>query len=432
MADLNTIAEELFNKIRSRFQRVSIGDEDGNITNVPSEARFFDFSYTDAAKTLGKISMALSDKHGLSVIYSQDIVSGEGQRTKQRWFDFLKELRYFAKKRLLDFDVRNITKSNLNKKDYRYLANANKKQVKESAMYGTSRVSYQDIDGARLVIKHTDNINTESATGRARKIGRIYIESPEGERFRYPYRHLKGARAMARHVAEGGNAYDDFGKHIVGLSEEVSKLRKFKRYMGKSSVMAESLSQYTDVVDDRIKNVLATLENLQKKHYYAEAFENFEPRQFDEVPSDVRNNWIDQLTIKQFNEELEDVFPYIYKLVNEADKTEKIDPEYFEYGDTEEDQKDSEGHESRYELEIEQVIEDILGQFGDGKEIRNESASDDCDSCDEEDDEDNKEHDSKDDDDCDSSEKSDCKESLAENSDLERIASLAGLKIVTG
>ena len=34
----------------------------------------------------------------------------------------LKELRYFAKKRLLNFDTRDITKSNPNKNDYKFLA----------------------------------------------------------------------------------------------------------------------------------------------------------------------------------------------------------------------------------------------------------------------------------------------------------------------
>ena len=38
------------------------------------------------------------------------------------------------------------------------------------------------------------------------------------------YKHLTGARAMARHVAEGGKPFDDFGTHIIGLSEELSKL----------------------------------------------------------------------------------------------------------------------------------------------------------------------------------------------------------------
>jgi hypothetical protein len=197
----------------------------------------------------------------------------------------------------------------------------------ESKLYGTSKVSYQDFDGARLMIKHTESINQELATGRTQKIGAIYVESAEGERFKYPYKHLSGARAMARHVAEGGLPYDDFGSHITSLSEELSKLRKFKNYMGRSAVMAESLSVYMDVVKERIATVKKTVENLQKPKYYKEAIEGFETAVLEDVPSDVAENWIDQLTIKQFNEELADVFPYIYKLVSEATKAKELGPD---------------------------------------------------------------------------------------------------------
>ena len=43
-----------------------------------------------------------------------------------------------------------------------------------------------------------------------------------------------------------------------------------------------------------------------------------------EVPEDVAENWIDQLTIKQFNEELKDVFPFVYRLVSEASKAKEL------------------------------------------------------------------------------------------------------------
>ena len=154
----------------------------------------------------------------------------------------------------------------------------------------------------------------------------MYIESAEGERFKYPFKHLTGARAMARHVAEGGKPYDDFGKHIVSMSEEMSKLRKFKTYMGRSAVMAESLAGYMDVVRERIATVKKTLESLQRPSYYKETFEAFAPAVMEDVPSDVAENWIDQLTIKQFNEELSDVFPYIYNLVSEATKATELGP----------------------------------------------------------------------------------------------------------
>ena len=43
----------------------------------------------------------------------------------------------------------------------------------------------------------------------------------------------------------------------------------------------------------------------------------------EEVPEDVSNTWIDELTIRQFNEELKGVFPYVYNLVKEANKVEE-------------------------------------------------------------------------------------------------------------
>ena len=39
-----------------------------------------------------------------------------------------------------------------------------------------------------------------------------------------------------RHVSEGGNPFDDFGKHISEMSSELNQLRKFKTYMNRSSV----------------------------------------------------------------------------------------------------------------------------------------------------------------------------------------------------
>jgi hypothetical protein len=136
----------------------------------------------------------------------------------------------------------------------------------ESTMYGTNKTSYQKIGNARIAIKHTAPINFESVSSRTQKIGTIYIESPEGERFKYPFRHLSGARAMARHVSEGGNAYDDFGKYISGLSEEMSKLRKFSQYMNRSGVMAEALSEYTGIVKERASTIKKKYSHCKKNH----------------------------------------------------------------------------------------------------------------------------------------------------------------------
>ena len=320
MKNLETISTELFNKIRGRFPNITVGDESATITNKPNEARFFEFDFADGKKVNVNI-----DQDSLTIMYGQDLFSEDENVLKSKWYDFLKELRVFAKKRMLNFDTRDITKSNLDKRDYEYLST--EKQMSESKMYGTSRTSYQNVGTARLVVKHAGPVNMENAAGRTQNVHSIYIESDAGERFKYPFRHLNGARAMARHVAEGGNAYDVFGKHITGLSEELANLRKFKTYMNRSSVMAEGLAGYMDTVNERLNTVKKTVEMLQRESYYKESFANFEQTVMEDVPEDIATDWTAQLTIKQFNEELKDVFPYIYKLVSEANKVVDLGPE---------------------------------------------------------------------------------------------------------
>ena len=320
MKNLDNIANELFDKIRGRFPSVTVGNSSAEVTNEIDNGRFFEFDFTNGKK----VSVSL-DEDSLTIMYSKNLFSEHEDVLKSKWFDFLKELRIFAKKRMLNFDTRDITKNNLDKRDYEYLST--ERQMSESKLYGTSRTSYQNIGTARMVVKHSAPINQESATGRNTNIHSIYIESDAGERFKYPYKHMNGARALAMHVSEGGNPYDDFGKHVTGLSEELSKLRKFKTYMNRSSVMAEGLQGYLDVVNDRINTVKKTIENIQRPSKYKEMSENFEATILEEVPAEVSNSWIDELTIRQFNEELKDVFPYIYKLVSEANKPGMIGPD---------------------------------------------------------------------------------------------------------
>ena len=329
--EIQNISTALFNKLRGQFPSVTVGDAEGNVTNDPKEARFFDFDYTKEGKSFGKISISISEDQGLVVLHSTDIISEADPLTKEGWYNFLKELREFAKSRLMAFDTRDITKSNLEKRDYEYLKKEKDMEpVSESNMFGTNKTSFQQIGDAKLILKHSTVVNPEVPGARSQKIESIFIESPAGERFKYPMKHLNGARAMTRHVAEGGNPYDDFGKYIVSLSEELNKLRKFKTYMNRSNVMAEGLKDYLNVIDERIEEIKSTAQKLQKESGYKSIKETHSATVLEEVPEEVTKSWIDELTIKQFNEELKDVFPYIYKLVSEKTSIKNLGPEDFE------------------------------------------------------------------------------------------------------
>ena len=316
--NLNDTSKELFAKIRGRFPTVTIGNQAAEVTNDPNAARFFDFDFKAGDKVLGKVSISISEQNGLVVIHSADLSQTEDLVARENWFSFLKELRQFAKSRMMTFDTRDITKSNLEKRDYNFLSNMSQpKEVTEAALTGTNKTSFQNIGSSKLIIKHSAPVDEDFAAGRTHKIHAIYVENIDGERFKYPFKHINGARAMARHVSEGGKPYDDFGKHIVGLSEELAKLRKFKNYVNRSAVMAETLKEYSQVINDRIEEIKETIQGLQKESFYKLTKENFKANETLTVPEDVKENWIDELTIKTFNNELQEVFPYIYKLVTQ-------------------------------------------------------------------------------------------------------------------
>jgi hypothetical protein len=318
MKDLTTISTDLFNKVRSRFSKISMGDESGALTTEPETARFFDITYRNQGRDLGRVNLRIDD-HSLTVIYDQKMTDSESDDARQEWFDFLKELRQFARKNLLTFDTRDIAKSNLDKRDYQYLAQkTGEKEMSESKLFGTSKTSYQDIGEAKIIVKHSAPVNYDNPAGRTQRIESIYIESSTGERFRYPAKHLNGARAMAVHVANGGNPYDGIGSHISGLSEELSKLRQFKNYTQRSGgAMAEAMGDISQRVMERIDAVKHEVASLQKQAHYESFRESFAPSAAQEVPEDMINSWVDALTIRTFNEELKGVFPYIYKLVSE-------------------------------------------------------------------------------------------------------------------
>lgn len=216
MRNLDTVAEQLFNEIRGRYSSVTTGDAEGNITSAPSLARFYEFDFKSQNNNLGKVSVSLDEKSGVTIMYNKDFTEDAGDEETKEWFNFLKQMRMFSKKRLLNFEVRDINRTNFTKRDYASMAvNRGETQMAESKMYGTHKTSFQKFGNAKLSIKHTGNII--EGESRNKKIGSLFIENAHGERFKYPFKHLSGARAMAIHVSEGGHPYDDFGKHIQAI-----------------------------------------------------------------------------------------------------------------------------------------------------------------------------------------------------------------------
>jgi len=321
--NLNNIAEELFGKIRTQFPSIDLKDEAGDPIsadddNTIGNARSFDFDYEKNGINLGNITVNISEKEGMVILYSNGIVDNARPGTKKQWFNFLRELREFSLQRMMKFNTRDITKSNLDKRDHKILAKTNGDgSMTESKLWGTSKTSFQEMGEAKLIVRHSKPVNYNLPAGRTLHIESIYVENADGERFKYPYKHLNGARALATHVAHGGNSYDNIGQHIIGLSEELNKLRMFKGYVNRNPIVSEAMGAINDKVFERIDQVKKEIHSLQNPNYYKTFAESFTNNEEQVIPEDVVNDWIDRLTIRSFNEELKNVFPYIYKLVGE-------------------------------------------------------------------------------------------------------------------
>lgn len=330
----DNIAQDLFYKIRSRFSGLKLGKETGEITIMPNEARFFDFDYQEESKAIGHVSISLAEPNSMKVYFSNGITESMDNTQKTNWYRFLKELRNFAKRRLLAFDTRDIAKDNLDQRDYAFLSkNAQPKPadentivttpvgeaiMSESAMYGTKNVSYQKLMDTRLIVKHSQSLQDDIAPGaRSRNISALFVENQDGERFKYPFVHLAGARAMQRHVANNGLPYDDVGKSIIEMSEQIAQLKSFSNYVVRNDLMNSDTNSIVERSGTALNSLREQISKLAKQAYYEAYKENFQTSAPIEVPDEVVEDFTEKFTVKNFKEDLRSVFPVLYKLMQE-------------------------------------------------------------------------------------------------------------------
>jgi hypothetical protein len=319
MREVNKIAEALFEKIRSRFEDVSLGDENAKNTTDPEQARFFNFDYQDQeGNNYGNITLSLIDEYGLKVYFSKNISENMDEDKRQEWYSFLRELRYFAKRNLLTFDTRDINRSNLNIKDLKQVSKSDSTydtdeiKVNESRLYGTTKMSFENIGEARLIVRHNESINPEQRGSRARHIESIFVENAYGERFRVPENRLIVARALARHISEGGNPYDDVGNYMLNVIKEMNELGRFVRNM-RHRVFEDGETQgMVDAATSRYYELHEHLTSLRTSRGYARFSENFEYTEDEDTDADVEQ-LKERFSRRVFDDRLMDSLNYVHR-----------------------------------------------------------------------------------------------------------------------
>jgi hypothetical protein len=275
----------------------------------------------------------------MKVFYNRNLVDKIDEDSKSEWYDFLKELKDFAVEHQLRFDVRDITKSNLTKQDYKNLADTNEtvntdEMSEELAritklagvnegLTGSARRSYENLDKTKLIIRHTGSVDETVPGARSRQIQSLYIENEDGERFKYPMTHLAGARAMTRHVANGGRPHDEFGQHIVSTSEDIAKLNSFARYVSNKDQLNDNAGDIIEQTKLKLENLRSYVKNLSKQSHYEESMKNFKPSEAVVLDDETANSYKDKFTLKNLDGRVEEALPLIHKIMSELQNTEE-------------------------------------------------------------------------------------------------------------
>jgi hypothetical protein len=332
-------SQDLFNKIRSQFANIRLGDENGAATANPQGAVFFEFEFAEDADTFGSVSISLADGENMKVYYNRDLVNKIDEDSRDEWYAFLKELKDFAVEHQLGFDVRDITKNNLTKQDYENLADTNK-TVNTDAMSeelaritklagisegltGTSKSSFENLDKTKLIIRHKGKVDETVPGARSRQIQSLYIENEDGERFKYPLTHLAGARAMQRHVANGGRPHDEFGQHIIQTSEDIAKLNSFSRYVTNKDQLNDNAGDIIEQTKMKLENLRGYMRNLSKQSHYEAASKDFKTSEEQILDDETVNKLREKFTMKNLDNRVEDALPIINKIMSELEATKQ-------------------------------------------------------------------------------------------------------------
>ena len=173
--DLQAVANDLFDEIKSRYSKITLGDENASVTTNPSEARFFKFNWNQ-----NPVSIAI-DEDNLRLIYNRNLTDSVDSEQEQEWYEFAKTMKEFAVSHNLGFKPQDMEKLDLDQGDFEFLSQVN--TVQESNMHGTSKTSYNKLDRTRMVIRHSKHVDEQVPGARSRNINAIFIENSQGERF---------------------------------------------------------------------------------------------------------------------------------------------------------------------------------------------------------------------------------------------------------
>ena len=267
----DNLSERVFEILKSRGYMLKMFQENGEVAFDPStEARKF-----------------FVEDEGMMVAINED---GENSELKIYISDtsklkeirpILNSLRQTASLFGINYNLRKYNKT-LQPKEFAFMSYKVKKEEKDemneakgdTKLVGTSRSSSQKRGPAKIIVRHKTRIDDSKHAARSRNIDKIFIETAEGERLKFPVNWLQGARSMARHISEGGDWHDPIGSHIKEQSVSFKELKEFIKANNKG--LNEESSATVELVKEHVNSIVKEIKSLQGPKSYRKFVEVFD------------------------------------------------------------------------------------------------------------------------------------------------------------
>jgi hypothetical protein len=307
-----TILLDLHDWVTARYEHavVKMQDQFGNQSTDKAKIFTYVLNIDKAPVTISFVDHLADPRQSLDMIkvtFDHHLI--KSSEPGKNITKLCKILKSWAVSKLLGFDIKDSGQS------------SGLRESKFSAMSGNMKTSVQKLPKAKLIIKHSDNIDESVMGARTRKIHKIYVENSNGERFLLPNTNLRGARVMARHVDQGGNPYDKRGQGISNLTDEMLQLRSFVRKTKEKYNDNEMASNVINAAIERLMVVKKLLNRGCSERGYNQCAPEFEVDNSEiEYTPDVKNNFI----VNKFDDRIESGLPYAWRAYNMMKKMPEV------------------------------------------------------------------------------------------------------------
>jgi hypothetical protein len=316
-----SLNRSLFDLLHSKGFDPTMLDTSGKEIPTPEEAEVFQFNFVKDGEDYGKVTISIDGLHKLCIYFSDEVANSEKEESHgedESWYKVLNQLKRFAQKYQLSFELKNIDhlKHDMAKREYM------KKQERISEGYYPmgKKASYNDaVPNVKIVLQHTRQI--EEGEQRYRNIAKIFLENSEGERFLAPTIKPGIARVYGRLIAEGDKPHGERWNHVTSLVEEYQKMGAFVRAT-RNGQFNESAQRLVNEGINHYQGLRETLSRMTGHRGYNTYFESWTPSLMEEESEE--NNLNELFVQETLDPRIESVMPILNKLQKKVAEMKEV------------------------------------------------------------------------------------------------------------